>query len=220
MAFAQKRLNLFIRGGPDASATTTLHMGPSGSETKTAPLTMAGQPGQTIPLSISTDGLPSSGTQPLFVNGGYGVGGGGADWQGYASLTTVGTSGINHVENTSLYINSTDTNRSDIAGTLYVSASPQPSSSGVVSLCVAAGDFNVAPLYVRSNPTSIDNTTLKIKTDFDTNVTTSLYIANTVEDNNVTTVIDGKGEPSVVMNLTMKASDVSSINLYTKGFLE
>jgi hypothetical protein len=62
--------------------------------------------------------------------------------------------------------------------------------------------------------------TLKVKTDFDTNVTAPLYIANTVEDNNITTVIDGKGQPSGVMNLTMKAPDASNISLHIKSYLE
>ena len=229
MAFKQRTTGLFIRGAPDTASEMTLHVGPSGTDDKTAPLTMAGQPGGVASLFITPNGTPNSGSPPLSINGGYGIGGGGSDWQGYGSLVAFGTSGISHTDTATLYINSTDINREDIQATLYVAVSPQPSASGVASLFVTATDTpaigtsgasTVAPLYIRSNPLPNDNITLKIKTDFDTNATAPLYIANTVEDNNITTAIDGEGKETIVMNLTIKSPDSSNINLYTKGFLE
>jgi|GEM_PF-6021721 hypothetical protein len=234
MAFINRRRSLFIRGAPDAFKTMTLYTGPSGDEGDSTdkpkiPLVMAGQPGGVIPLTIGPNGISASGAQPLYINGGYGVGGGGADWQGYGNLVTFGTTGINHTDTATLFVNSTTTEGMKADADLFISASPQPAASGVSPLFISStqinasgdGSYNsVAPLYIRSNPAPNTNMTLKVKTDFDTNVTAPLYIANTVEDNNITTVIDGKGQPSGVMNLTMKAPDASNISLHIKSYLE
>ena len=238
MTFKSRNNTLFIRGGPDSSNTMSLYTGPLGNEGDSTdkpkiPLTMAAQPGGVITLTVGPNGIVASGNPQLSINGSYGSGVGlpsnAEDYQGYATLQLQGTAGISATNIAPLYIDASELNSQAEERTLFINASPQPAASGDISLFVtatqisASGDSNItniAPLYVRSNPNPNSNITLKVKTDFDTNRTATLYIADVKNNNNIPVVMLTKGEPSGVLPLTMKSEDVSNIKLYTKGFLE
>ena len=165
MPFINRRRSLFIRGAPDQTGTMPLFTGPAGNEGDSTdkpkiPLTMLGQPGGVIPLFITPNGPEVSSTADLYINGGIGVGGGGADWQGYGDLVISGTAGTNDTQTTTLYIGSTDPALNNEDAPLYIAATPPLSNTEDTTLFITATQqpvvspgfiTNNASLYIRSN---------------------------------------------------------------------
>lgn len=165
MPFINRRRSLFIRGAPDQIGTMPLFTGPAGDEGDSTdnpkiPLTMVGQPGGVIPLFITPNGPEVISTADLYINGGIGVGGGGADWQGYGDLVISGTAGINDTQTTTLYIGSTDLALNNEDAPLYIVATPPLSTTEDTTLFITAtqiptsGDgtiSDIGSLYIRSN---------------------------------------------------------------------
>lgn len=165
MPFINRRRSLFIRGAPDQTGTMPLFTGPAGNEGDSTdkpkiPLTMLGQPGGVIPLFITPNGPEVSSTADLYINGGIGVGGGGADWQGYGELVISGTAGVNNTQTTTLYIGSTDPALNNEDAPLYIAATPPLSTTEDTTLFITATQIPVVgdgfasdtgSLYIRSN---------------------------------------------------------------------
>ena len=165
MAFKQRTATCFIRGGPDASGAIPLVTGPLGDEEDSTSkpkieLVMAGQPGIVGTLTVGPNGIDETADTRLSINGGYGAGGGGADWQGYGDLFISGTSGLLDTQTTTLSIVPKTFVTDDDKKTLSITASPPLSDNQEATLFVTAteipstgDDFigNTGSLYIRSN---------------------------------------------------------------------
>jgi hypothetical protein len=231
MVFKERKRTLFIRGGPDESKTMTLYTGPLGDQNDSTSdpdmsLVMAAQPGGTIPLSIGLNKNQASGDANLYINGSYGIGGGGADYQGYLNLNVVGTSGILDTKTATLYITSDDLQTSNKDINLFVKADPALSSSGTMPLFItetqipSSGDgqlSSLSTLYIRSNPNPSETMTLRIPTDFDVGNFTSLYISSKQNSNQIATSINGTVNASGDISLLIKSSEDSQTTLFSRG---
>ena len=231
MSFKERKRTLFIRGGPDESKAMTLYTGPLGDEGDSTakpkiPLTMAAQPGGVIPLSVGLNKNQASGDVNLYINGSYGIGGGGADYQGYLDLNVTGTDGVLDTTVATLYITSQDSQSSDVDASLFVKADPPLAGSGAIPLFISQNQIpasgnnqlsSLSTLYIRANPNPSDTMTLHIPTDFDVGNFVSLYIGSKENTGQIPTSIDGVFVGSSDMSLLIKAEENSEITLFSRG---
>ena len=218
--------SLFIFGYPPVSGVASLYTGPSQRENEQVTLHITGPASAEAPLFVNTP-PPASGEQRLYVWGQEAFGGGPDQLDTTLTIKGMTEGGAPFTSTSTLTVLGPDKIDNDTNTTLFIESGPTPTGSGTLQFFTeganatvdnpALNDSNMG-LFIRNADTFDSNTTLFVEKGFNTAETTSLFLKSSSLSGVSTLYSSGIGVTPGVAPLIIKAPEVKTTNLFSRGY--